>query len=174
MDNLEAHSANVREGDVPAALTWGNRSDARLDETGEDAESEITLPAVIESIPKAIDFITRTVVEMACLPEVQKKLAVIADEIVGNIAKFAYGSSTGDVTIRVSADRDRNDIQISFIDGGIAFNPLAAPEVDVKSSVENRRIGGQGILIVKRIADEMAYEREDGKNVLRVRLDVER
>ena len=100
---------------------------------------------------------------------------MIVDEIFSNIAKFAYGHSPGDVTIGILAEQDDPAVEITFIDEGTAFNPLSnAPQTDIKSPAAIRRIGGRGIHIVQKLADEIEYERKDGKNILRIRKHIER
>lgn len=135
---------------------------------------ETSLPAALWSIARAIEFTKRSLKELGCPPSAQTSLVVIVDEIASNIAKFAYGESGGDVTIRISAKPDECDIEIAFIDEGVAFNPLEAHAADAASIVENRRMGGQGIRIARKLADEMEYERRDGKNFLRIRKRVGR
>jgi anti-sigma regulatory factor (Ser/Thr protein kinase) len=72
------------------------------------------------------------------------------------------------------AEKDEGIVEVSFIDEGIAFNPLEAPQIDAEEAVAIGKIGGQGIVIVRKIADEIEYERKDGKNILRIRKQIER
>ena len=51
-------------------------------------------------------------------------------------------------------------------DGGIPFDPTSQAEADITSSVENRKIGGLGIHLVRQLMDEIHYSREEGKNIL--------
>lgn len=136
---------------------------------------EISLPATLESVPKAIEFLKLCLEELGYSKKAQTKLIVIVDEIVSNIAKFAYEHSSGDVTIKVLAEQDEHDVEIAFIDEGMAFNPLIdAIRTDLGTAAAKRRIGGQGIHIVKKLADEIEYERKDEKNILRIRKHIER
>ncbi len=134
---------------------------------------EVLLPAILESVPAAIEFVKCSLDELGCPRTAQTKVIVATDEIVCNIAKYAYGFLAGDFTICVSAKQDGSVVEVSFIDGGIAFNPLDAPQIDATAAISNRRIGGQGILIVRNIVDEIEYERKDGKNILRIRKHIE-
>lgn len=134
----------------------------------EVTKKELTLPAMLASIPRAMEFSNRFLEEQGFSPKVQIKLAMLIDEIISNIAKFAYGTSEGDVTVQLAADRNGRLVEISFFDEGVAFSLLDAPPVEAESAVANRKIGAQGIVIVKNLADEIEYERKDGKNVLRV------
>lgn len=135
---------------------------------------EISLPATLDSVPQAIEFLKYCLEELGCSQRAQTKLVIIVDEIVSNIAKYAYKHSTGSVTIKVLAEHDEHFVELTFVDEGIAFNPLDALQKDTKVSETNRRIGGQGIPIVQTIADEIKYERKEGKNILRIRKHIGR
>ena len=129
---------------------------------------EISLPATLGSVALAIEFTKRSLNEFGCPPGIQASLVVVVDEIVSNIAKFAYDGAEGDFTVQISVKQAGRAIEITFIDEGAAFNPLDSPKVNTASAIENRKIGGQGILITRKIADIMEYERKDGKNLLRI------
>jgi anti-sigma regulatory factor (Ser/Thr protein kinase) len=54
-------------------------------------------------------------------------------------------------------------------DDGVPYDPLQAAEPDVTASLDERSIGGLGILLVKKMMDTVTYERAGGRNVLRMR-----
>ena len=56
--------------------------------------------------------------------------------------------------------------EITFIDSGKPYDPLAKPDPDVTLSAKDRQKGGLGIFMVKNTMDDMKYEYKDGKNVL--------
>ena len=60
------------------------------------------------------------------------------------------------------------DQYVKFIlsDEGKAFDPTQRGNADTTLSVEERPIGGLGILLVQTLMDSINYERIDGKNVL--------
>ena len=51
-------------------------------------------------------------------------------------------------------------------DTGQPFDPTSVPPADTTLGVEERKIGGLGILMVQTIMDEVKYRYEDGKNIL--------
>ena len=127
-------------------------------------QHEITIPAKIENMTVVTDFLSSHM-ESAGVPV--KQIYVIntaADEIFSNIAKYAYPQDTGDVTIRL--ETDTKGVQVTFTDEGVPFDPLEMPEPDTTLSVQEREIGGLGILLVKRLMDETQYKYENGKNVM--------
>ena len=65
--------------------------------------------------------------------------------------------------------KDPGEVELTFRDQGIPYDPLAKTDPDVTSPAEDREAGGVGIYIVKQSMDEMFYEYRDGQNILRIR-----
>lgn len=148
------------------------RTDCPDSDTGQASPSlawEVLLPATLESIPKAIEFIQSGLMQLGYALKEQIKLAVIIDEIVSNIARYAYRTAGGDLTLRLLVDQDVDAIDIYFIDRGEAFNPLDVPMPDVAASTAGSKPGGKGLLIVRRFVDDIEYERANGENILHIR-----
>ena len=61
------------------------------------------------------------------------------------------------------------DMEITFVDSGKPYDPLAKADPDTTQSIEERPIGGMGILIVKKSMDAVDYEYKDGKNILTIK-----
>ena len=57
-------------------------------------------------------------------------------------------------------------VVLTFIDSGIAFNPLEKEDPNVNLPAEERQIGGLGIFMTKKTMDEVRYERAGDRNVL--------
>ena len=92
------------------------------------------------------------------------KPAILMDEIVSNIVRCSGASG---FTVRL--DTEQEGLRMTFVDDGVAFDPTrdsAAP--DVTAAAEDRRIGGLGIFMVKKMSKSVTYERRDGRNVLTV------
>ena len=101
-------------------------------------------------------------------------ILIVLDEIVGNIINygdFAPGSENNDISIEIDTSDEMLMIIISDTAG--AFDPLLAPEPDVVSPLEKRKIGGLGIYIVKSLMDSMEYCRDSGKNVLKLTCQIQ-
>ncbi len=130
---------------------------------------EITVDAVTDSIPKVAAFVDEELERLACAPKANMQIDVCIDEIVANVAHYAYGSDTGDVTVRLDFDEEQRIFSLTFIDAGVPFDPCNVPEPDITLPLEERPIGGLGLLMVRKMTDEMCYRREGEHNVLTVR-----
>jgi len=139
---------------------------------------EITVEAKLENLDKVQDFISNELKSVAGDPvKLQTQISLAAEEIFVNIARYAYGknvsakgspseqplSEIGAVTVRVAVGKD---IIIEFEDSGKPFNPLEISDPNISLSIEERRIGGLGIFLVKKLMDDIKYRYKDNKNIL--------
>jgi len=103
--------------------------------------------------------------EMAAVGDALRGIRLVVEELVVNIVDYA-GSDYLDVEVM----REEEHITFRFRDGGMPFNPLEHQSPGVSLPIDQRTMGGLGILLVLREADCMAYEYSDGENVLTVAL----
>ena len=90
------------------------------------------------------------------------------DELFGNIVRYAYQPGMGPATVRVEVTGEPAVI-LTFIDNGVPYDPLKKADPDTTLSAEERQVGGLGIFMVKKSMDEIAYEYQDGQNILRIK-----
>jgi anti-sigma regulatory factor (Ser/Thr protein kinase) len=95
-------------------------------------------------------------------------VSLLLDEFVSNVIKYGYDDA-GEHEIQVVVTIDGRSLTIRIEDDGRAFNPLEAKAPDLTLPIEERPIGGLGILIAKTLADSIDYERTDGRNILTLR-----
>ncbi|MDR2393765.1 MAG: ATP-binding protein [Treponema sp.] len=129
----------------------------------------MTFPADVSQLEKALAFI-RTIAEKAACPHgVEQSIELAFEEIFVNIAHYAYpATEPGDVRIGCKTEQvsDRSRVIIIFADRGKSYNPLEHADPDITVPIEERNIGGLGILMVKRIMDTVQYDYTKGWNRL--------
>ena len=130
---------------------------------------EMTLAATVENIEVVTDFVNEQLEAMECPMKAQMLIGIAIDELFGNIAHYAYTPDVGEATARVEVTENPLSVVITFIDGGVPYDPLATEDPDTTLSAEERDIGGLGIFMVKKSMDEITYRYEGGKNVLSIR-----
>jgi serine/threonine-protein kinase RsbW len=89
------------------------------------------------------------------------------EEAVTNVIN--YGFDGGEHVIDVELVAADGAIAATISDDGKEYNPLLREDPDVNASLDERRIGGLGVLLVKKLMDDVAYERRDGRNILTMR-----
>lgn len=130
---------------------------------------EITVNASLNEIRTATDFINRQLTETGCDEWFRIQIDIAIDEILSNIARFAYHQNTGSATVRFDTENDPRNIVLTFIDRGTPYDPLTAADPDISLPAKERSIGGLGLFMVRKIMDDISYSYRDGQNILTVR-----
>ena len=134
-----------------------------------DDKVMLTVPAKLEAIGEVTEFVAKQLTAVDCPEDIQFSFALVVEEICANIANYAYTDKAGDMTVAFSFKEDERLAEIVFTDDGIPFDPTARPEPDITLPAADRKIGGLGIHIVKKVMDEVTYQYIRGQNVLTVR-----
>jgi sigma-B regulation protein RsbU (phosphoserine phosphatase) len=99
--------------------------------------------------------------------QVRLKMHVVLDELLTNIISYAYQDDREhNIGIKVELSADR--LKVSMVDDGIPFNPLGVETPDMALPLEERKIGGLGIHLVRNMMDKVSYRRRIDKNVITV------
>ncbi|MFH2142187.1 MAG: ATP-binding protein [Bacteroidota bacterium] len=97
------------------------------------------------------------------------KLCLAVDEIATNIINYGYlkeGIITGIIDIVIYSDD--KILTVILEDNSTPFNPLEfniPGEDDLSLPLEERPIGGLGIMLAKESVDEFKYDFKNGKNI---------
>ncbi len=127
----------------------------------------MTVPADISQLPKVSEAVENSLAQNGCPAKVITRMLVAVDEIMNNIASYAYTDGGGYVDVDFGVEGE--NAFIKFTDSGKPYNPLEKADPDISLSADDRLPGGLGILMVKRTMDSIDYARENGKNVLTIR-----
>jgi serine/threonine-protein kinase RsbW len=100
--------------------------------------------------------------------EVLRTVQVALDEVLSNTVRHGYRSQ-GDGRIEIGFRIGEGILEVTIQDDAPAFDPLAAPVPDTTSGLAHRRAGGLGILLTRRLMDEVEYERAEGRNCVTLR-----
>lgn len=130
---------------------------------------EMTVAAQIPNIGPVTDFVNEILETAGCPMRSVIQLDVAIDELLSNIANYAYrGTDGGDATVRVALLKEPAGVSITFIDTGMQYDPLSKEDPDVTLSAQERGIGGLGVFMVKKTMDDMCYKYENGQNMLTI------
>ena len=93
-------------------------------------------------------------------------IQLATDEAASNIIEHAYEKITDGVLELSCGVRDEL-ITIVLTDHGESFDPSEIPLPDLKADLSDRKIGGLGIFLMRKLMDEVHYEaKTDKSNVL--------
>jgi len=134
-------------------------------------ENRLVIENRIQELDKLEPFLShffeQKSIDMSLLPQLDLAL----EEAVTNVIMYAYPegeTGTAELTVNVN----NKQICSTLTDSGTPFNPLEQQEDNLDVSLEERKIGGLGIHLIKEIMSKVEYEYANGRNVLRMTYDV--
>jgi serine/threonine-protein kinase RsbW len=125
-----------------------------------------TFPGQFDSLVKISEFVTHaaTVAGLGSTAVYAVEMAV--DEACTNIIEHAYGGE-GRGNIECMCQIDDGELTVTLRDHGCPFDPSSVPEPDVNAALQDRREGGLGLYLIRRLMDEVHFEfTSDSGNVL--------
>jgi anti-sigma regulatory factor (Ser/Thr protein kinase) len=94
------------------------------------------------------------------------ELELVLEEVLVNVISYAYAD--GDGLIGVTASIDGHAVSLEVRDTGLPFNPLERASPDLDAPIDERPVGGLGLVLVTQLASRLSYERRDDANVLTI------
>jgi serine/threonine-protein kinase RsbW len=127
--------------------------------------NRLTLPAIAGSIAAFSQFVRDGAIAAGVAENEFGKLDLILEEILVNVARYAYSPESGAVEVAYTP-AGPHQLLVEIADFGRVFNPLQADPPDLSRGLAERPIGGLGVFLVRSMVDSIAYRREGDRNVL--------
>ena len=86
------------------------------------------------------------------------------EEVFMNVVM--HGAPAGAARVEVALHLDGGSLAMTIADDGPPFDPLSLPAPDVTAGLHERRIGGQGVHLVRQMMETVAYRRDGTRNIL--------
>lgn len=83
------------------------------------------------------------------------EIQTAVDEACTNVIKHAYAEKDG--TIDITCEVQDNNFVVTIRDKGKPFDPYSVPLPDLETDVDERRIGGLGIYLMRTLMDDVSY-----------------
>ena len=128
-------------------------------------EESLVLQNDVRQVKSLNAFVQQVTERLGIEASLAKQIKLAVEEAVVNVMDYAYPAGmTGDIDLQVTSDGQW--LKFVITDRGVAFDPTEKEKADTSLSVEDRPVGGMGILLVRELMDSINYERTDGRNVL--------
>lgn len=125
--------------------------------------------AKFEHLDEIRDFVGKIAREGGFSDKDIYNIQLATDEAASNIIEHAYeGVSNG--ILDLSCGMAGDGITIILTDYGESFDPSVVPMPNLKADLSERKIGGLGIFLMRKLMDEVHYEpRKNKSNILTMR-----
>lgn len=133
-----------------------------------EVTGSITVPATLDRLNEAMALIDGELERRLCPVSVQHKIEMALEELYVNVCRYAYANRGEPGTVQVSYAYSTNpsSMTVELRDQGVPFDPLTLGDPTKPSNVQEMKVGGLGILMVKRSMDDFVYAYEGGSNVV--------
>jgi serine/threonine-protein kinase RsbW len=117
----------------------------------------VSLPSArLAYIGELLDFVAAFCEQASISEQDQFDLQLAIEEVCANVMMHGYADrAPGPLEVSFCADAEQATVTIS--DRAEPFNPDFAPPPDLEASAEERRIGGLGWHLVRKVVDDLFY-----------------
>lgn len=156
---LHEYSGNAEQYDDITMLSFLFREYA-----AEKVKAGRSFPADAEHFNEAVRYIRCECEKIVSRENILKNIEIACSEVIANICSYAYEGKAGE--FEVLTEEVGHNIKISFTDHGRPFNPLLNAAPDTTVSIADRKAGGLGVFIVRKLMNDVLYRYENDCNVL--------
>jgi len=86
------------------------------------------------------------------------------EEAITNIIDHGYKNACGEIIISCRINLYQAEVRIR--DNAPRFDPLSLPEPELDGTIQDRKIGGLGVFLIRQVMNEISYQYENGQNIL--------
>jgi len=127
----------------------------------------LTIKGELDELQRCSEWVAEASGRLELPANVAFSLDLCFEEAIANIILYGLKEAPEedrDVVIRMGVDA--GVLHVVIEDRGMAFDPTAAPDHEAPSDLDQAKIGGLGILLLRKFTKAMSYERTDGRNRL--------
>lgn len=94
----------------------------------------------------------------------------LEETLLNTILHGFSGQDRASHTIELRVQVTPDDVELGFTDDGMPFDPTRAADPARPSSLDQAVPGGLGLMLVRKLARSVSYQRVDGRNTLSIRV----
>ncbi len=125
----------------------------------------------IQEVGRVIDSLEEFGAENGIPPGEALRFGLALDELITNVISYGLAGRSG-CTIRLMVQHENGILRAELVDDGVPFDPLTAEVELPEGDIEDRKVGGLGLTLVRKIMDRLDYRREDGFNRLKMEMNL--
>ena len=127
------------------------------------AEQSREFVADMKALPDVVAFIAAASREAGFDGVSRLFVELIIEELFTNSVMHGYGGD-GSGPVWVSVAGEDGKLSLTYEDAAPACDPFGLPAPDLNAPIEERRVGGLGMPLVKALSDSVTYDRREGRN----------
>lgn len=127
----------------------------------------ISVQASTEHLAEVRDFVAKHAAEFGFKKQDVADIRLAVDEAYTNIIKHAYKNDE-QKSVDIELGYNSSQFWISLLDTGDAFDPKKYSKPDVRKKIKEKKRGGVGVYLIKKLMDTVEYRTEGSVNEIRM------
>lgn len=127
---------------------------------------DMEMQALMDNLPAWLQAISSEARSLGFDEKRIREIELAIEEALVNIVTYAYDEPGGMVRISSFIDETRSFWCIQITDEGKPFDIQSAGKPDLDAPLAERQIGGLGVYLIRKLMDDVRYERKGSRNVL--------
>jgi anti-sigma regulatory factor (Ser/Thr protein kinase) len=116
---------------------------------------ELEVDNRLENLSIISDFIDKAMRQVGAKEKSIAEVQLAVDEACSNIILYAYSGRKG--IIKLALELVGDDLIVTIRDKGKPFDPTSVPPPDLEADLNERKIGGLGMYLMRKVMDEVSY-----------------
>jgi serine/threonine-protein kinase RsbW len=148
----------------PAVFACPSSPEGVQADAGVIVSRELRAPASANSLPQVIAFLEEACGAAGLPADMQFEVVLAAEEACTNVIEHAYDRKGGPLVVAFASNP--HSVEITVTDFGVPFDIASYRPPDVTLPLERRKIGGLGVHLIRKLMDEVRFERGPDSNRL--------
>jgi serine/threonine-protein kinase RsbW len=127
----------------------------------------MSVQASTEHLAEVRDFVAKHASEFGFKKQDVADIRLAVDEAYTNIIKHSYKNDEQKL-VDIQLGYNGNEFWISLLDTGESFDPATYTEPDVRKKIKEKKRGGVGVYLIRKLMDEVKYLNVGSKNEIRM------
>ena len=127
-----------------------------MNATNKKFERELIVKSSTDNLSLIRDFTKNAAAESGFSEDTIGKIILAVDEACTNVIKHGYNYSP-EGEILITAKFENSKFSITITDEGTRFIPGVVPDPDLKEYHKQKRVGGLGMFLMKKLMDDVKY-----------------
>lgn len=126
-----------------------------------------TLNATTKNLSRVRNFVSSQAKKHGFKDNQINDIRLAVDEACTNVIKHAYRYDETK-EFNVDLEFDNSSLLIEITDYGAGFNPSKYEAPNLQKRIKQKKRGGMGIFLIKNLMDELTYNSDGSKNVIKM------
>jgi anti-sigma regulatory factor (Ser/Thr protein kinase) len=129
-------------------------------------ERRLQIKGSLEALAQVRHFVHQAALDAGLGDRAAYHCALAVDEACTNIVEHGYRGEGAHHVIDIWCRKQDDEFVVTLLDDSPAFDPLALPDPNPAVSMNEREPGGWGVFLIKKLMDEVVYDRQGSRNRL--------